>query len=62
MAQDKLIIEAKGKRVEIPLHMVKLELHKNWGKEKGPLELVIRAIATSEEEGQQWGELYGLVC
>lgn len=63
MAQDKLIIEAKGKRVEVPLHMAKIELHKGWDKKSEEVpELIIRAIATNKEETQKWGEIFGLVC
>ena len=62
MEQDKLIIEAGGKRVEVPLHLVKIELSKDWGEGGSGPEISIRAIATSKEETQKWGEIYGLVC
>jgi len=62
MEQNKIIIEAKGKKVEIPLHIIKLELNKSWGSNEGAPEIVIGAVAINEEEKQRWGEIYGLLC
>ena len=62
MGEDKIIIETKGKRFEIPLHIAKIELHKDWRNGEEVPELVIRAIGTSKEEADMWGEIYGLVC
>ena len=62
MAQDKLIIEAKGKRLEIPLHLVKIELHKNWGAKGAPPELTIRAIGMDEKETEKWADTFAKIC
>lgn len=60
---DKLIIETKGEKLEIPLHMVKIELHKGWGKNEGSgPELVIRAIGADAKETEKWAESYAKIC
>jgi len=60
--KDKLIIESKGKRFEIPIHLVKIELHKAWGSNTTPPELVIRAIGMNKEEIENWVKSYAEIC
>ena len=62
MSKDRIIIEAKGEKIEIPLHMTKIELHKNWGKDRAGPELIIKAIARNEEETKKWAEIYEKIC
>ena len=62
MAEDKIIIEAKGKKIEIPLHMTRIELRKNWGKDRTGPELIIKAIVRDEEETKKWAEIYEKIC
>lgn len=62
MSKDKIIIEAKGKKIEIPLHITRLELNKNWGKDRVGPEIVIKAIARNEEETKAWAEIYEKTC
>jgi len=62
MGQDRIIIEAKGEKIEIPLHMTTIELCKNWGAKRAGPELVIKAIARNEEETKKWAEIYEKIC
>lgn len=59
---DKLIIEAKGKRLEIPLHLVKIELHKGWGRNNEQPELIIRAVGADKVETEKWAESFAKLC
>lgn len=62
-SSDKLIIEAGGKKIEIPLHLAEITLHKDWTtKGKETPELIIRAKALDKEETKKMGEMYALIC
>jgi len=62
MEEDKIIINAEGKKIEIPLHLTTIELRKNWGAKRAGPELVITAVARNEEETKKWAEIYEKTC
>lgn len=59
---DKIIIKTKDEEIEIPLHLVKMELHKGWGKYESDPELVIRVLGADVEEVEKWAKTFTKIC
>ena len=55
--KDKMIIELNGRMVEIPLHLVGIEIQPVRNNRKEPPTLIISSIAKTKDEMTYWGDL-----